>query len=105
MTPTLIQVAVMALAIGTISLTITKSGLFGWFRNWIESQSDFLGDLFSCPFCMAHWVALGAMLVYKPLLFSTGNQWSDFAVSWFALVALGSFVAGALFRIFGGVSK
>jgi len=105
MTPTISQVVVMALAIGTVSMTITKASFFEWFRNWLEDHTDFLADLFSCPYCMSHWVALGVMFLYQPLILDTGNKWPDLMMSWFALVALGSLVAGAISRIFGGVHE
>lgn len=105
MEPTLTQIAVMALAIGTVSMTITKADLFSWLRNWLEDHNEFLFDLFSCPYCMSHWVALGIMFLYQPLLLDTGNHWPDLAVSWMALVALGSMAAGAILRILGGVHE
>ena len=105
MTPTIPQVVVMALAIGTVSMTITKANVFEWLRDWLDKKNDFLADLFSCPYCMSHWVALVLMFVYQPLVLDTGNKWPDLAVSWFALVALGSLAAGAILLIFGGVTE
>lgn len=105
MTPTIQQIVVMALAVGTVSMTITKANIFEWLRNWIETKNDFLADLFSCPYCMSHWIALGLMFLYRPLILDTGNQWPDLFVSWFALVGLGSLVSGAILRIFGGVHE
>jgi len=105
MTPTIPQVVVMALAIGTVSMTITKANVFEWLRSWLEDRNDFLADLFSCPYCMSHWIALGVMFMYQPLLIDTGSRWPDLMISWFALVALGSLAAGAILRIFGGVHE
>jgi len=105
MEPSLIQIAVLALAIGTVSMTITKANVFAWLRNWLDDRNDFLADLFSCPYCMSHWVALGVMFMYQPLLIDTGSRWPDLAVSWFALVALGSLAAGAILRVFGGIEE
>ena len=102
---TITQTAVMALAIGTVSLTITQADLFSWLRNWLGEHNEVIADLFSCPYCMSHWIALGVMFMYQPLVLDTGNHWPDLAVSWFALIALGSMAAGSILRILGGVHE
>ena len=100
------QIVVMALAVGTVSMTITKANIFAWLRDWMDRLADhhsfmeWFADLFQCPYCMSHWIALGLMLIYQPLLLDTGNKWPDLVVSWFALVALGALSAGAIYRIF-----
>lgn len=107
------ELAVLALAIGALSLTITKGNIFEWLRAWIYRRSrnprewvrrpfGWLSELFDCPYCMAHWITLAAMLVYKPLLISTGREWPDLVVTYFALVAVSSLAAGVILRIFGG---
>jgi len=102
------EIAVLALVVGTISLTITKAAIFEIPREWLATKAEknlFLGwlsDLFECPYCMAHWVAFGVMLIWAPMLMVTGNRPVDLIASYFALVALGSLVAGAIFRILGG---
>jgi hypothetical protein len=101
MEPTLHETAVMAVAIGVVSLTITQATIFEWLREWIADRSEFLGELFECPYCMSHWIALLVMLIYRPQLLSTGHLWPDLVVSWFALVGLGSLVSGILLRVFG----
>lgn len=100
MASSLVQVAVLSLAIGVVSLTLTQAMLFEWLRGWIEDRSEFLGELFNCPYCMAHWIALGAMFIYQPMLIGTGPLWANWAVSWFAMVALGSVVSGLILRLF-----
>ena len=74
------QVAVLSLAIGVVSLTLTQAAIFEWLRDWIEDRSEFLGELFNCPYCMAHWVALGAMIIYQPMLIGTGPVWVNWVV-------------------------
>lgn len=107
------DIAVLALAIGAVSLTLTTADIFAWLRNWIEKRSysrtwlvkvpfGFLHGVFECPYCMSHWIVLAAMFVLEPVLFSTGHHWPDLVVSGFALVALSSVVAGGILRIFGG---
>ena len=107
------ELGALAFAIGAVSLTITKADLFAWFRDWLDRRArkprsllrhpfGWLSTLFDCPYCMAHWITFVVMFVYKPLLISTGREWPDLIVTYFALVALGSLVSGAVFRVFGG---
>jgi len=107
------DIAVLALAIGAVSLTLTKANIFAWLRGWIERRAhsrtaivrgpfSWLAELFDCPYCMSHWITLAAMYVLEPVLISTGHHWLDLVVSYFALVALSSLVAGTILRIFGG---
>jgi len=101
----LYQIGVLAVAVGTMSLTLTKGEIFDWLRVWLEDRDDkagwrWLSGLFGCPYCMAHWMALGAMFLYQPLILDTGNRWPDLAVSWLVLVALSSIVSGLILRVF-----
>ena len=107
------DIAVLALAIGAVSLTITKANIFEWLRAWLDRRArnprgwfrrpfGWLNELFDCPYCMAHWIVLVVMVVYKPLLIATGREWPDLVVTYFALVAVSSLAGGAIFRVFGG---
>lgn len=40
-----------------ISYTITKERIFRALREKLGGRETFLGWLFSCPYCMSHWVA------------------------------------------------
>jgi len=35
----------------------------------MKSKSAFLGELFSCGYCFAHWVSFGLVAIYRPKLF------------------------------------
>ena len=51
----MIEIIQMGLVVGVISITITKGSIFGWLR---DRSSGWIGELLSCPYCMAHWVSL-----------------------------------------------
>ena len=51
----MIEIIQMGLVVGVISITITKGSIFGWLR---DRCSGWIGELLSCPYCMAHWVSL-----------------------------------------------
>ena len=39
-------------------MILTMSSLFEPVRDFIESKSEFLGELVSCPMCLGFWVGL-----------------------------------------------
>lgn len=58
----------LGLVVGVIVVTITRGSLFTWLREWMWKRGEFVGNLFSCPYCLAHWVALGIILWSNPSL-------------------------------------
>ena len=61
-----------ALATAAVTMTVTRSSLFGPLR-------DYLGwKIFRCPYCLVHWVAFAFAL----------NLDGNYIINVFALVAL-----------------
>jgi hypothetical protein len=58
-----------SLAAASISFTISETKLFKPFRGWIKSRSRFLGELFSCGYCLGHWVSFALAALYRPRIF------------------------------------
>lgn len=81
-------------ATSAISLTITKSKFFAGFREWIGSKSDLLGELFSCPWCLSHWVSLGIFLFADLRL-----PFFWFIILLFANISLSGFLTNSMLRI------
>lgn len=92
--------AFIALAVASVSMTITKAKVFAPLREWVMDLNEWLGDLFSCPYCMSHWVALGAMLVFKPFVLYTEHPAADWTATWFALVTISSVFGGWIYRAY-----
>lgn len=71
--PDLILLSVVA---GVISLTLTYTPLTRPLRHKMIGWPLMLGELASCPYCMAHWVALGLAIWVGdgviPVLINTG---------------------------------
>lgn len=99
---TLLDFLFFALATASVALTITKATIFEPIRNWIIDRSDFFGELFSCPYCMSHWVSLGVIAYYQPRLVTSQYLIVDLTVSTFALITVASLLAASVFRLFGG---
>lgn len=90
-----INLIIISLAIASISYTISKGGIFRPMRLYIcKTESKFLGELISCPYCVSHWVSWIIMFViFKSLSL-------DFIISSFAAITLSMFWTGIIARSF-----
>jgi hypothetical protein len=69
---------------------VTETKLFKPFREWIGGVGSFIGELFSCGYCLGHWTAFGLVAIYQPRLFEL--WWPlDFLVTALALAWLSAF--------------
>lgn len=93
----------LALAIAAVSMTITKSRVFSGFRGWTKKNLKFVSGLFECPYCIAHWFALAAAWVYKPIIVTSGLVAVDIIVAMFSLVAVSSIFCGVIYWAFKGM--
>jgi len=96
----IIKLVFISLAVSSISMTITKAEIFAPIRNLLGRISKWLGKLFSCPYCMSHWIALPFIILYEPTITSLDGGWAifDYVLCWFAVVTLASFWSGLIFR-------
>jgi len=91
----------LGLCCGTISYTITKGSIFGPLRVWVIERTYWLGKLMQCPYCMSHWVAILAMLVFQPkTTMIGGNIVADYIATYFALTGLSAMASGCIFKLF-----
>lgn len=95
----LLPFILLGICCGVISYTITKGSIFGPLRLWMIDRSLFLAKLLQCPYCMSHWVACGAMLVFQPKMIG-GNVVADYIATGFALTGLSVLTAGTFFKLF-----
>lgn len=68
----------LALACASISFTLTKTPIFDFVRVRLKKH-PLLFELWQCPYCMGHWVALGLVLVINPRPFT--GTWFDLVLS------------------------
>lgn len=102
MMPGLLYLGLLVLIVAPVTLTITKAGIFAPLRNFIASKSKWLGELARCPYCMSHWVSLGTVVLFKPVVL---DDWAPnllFCV--FSLVSVSSWVMWAVFTAHSGMS-
>lgn len=93
--------ALLAASIGPVAYTITSSKVSMPIRLAItrravasrDARLRWLSDLLSCPYCVSHWLAFAATLVYRPWLVDSGlpaglGRPFDFFVTAMAMVAV-----------------
>ncbi len=102
--PNLLTIAFLALFVSVVSLTITKAKAFSTIREKIIEKSDWLGYLFSCPYCLSHWVSLLVVAVYRPITVSSGMLLADLVVSIFVIVALATMFAWVIYHAYKGLA-
>lgn len=91
---------VIAFAASSISYTITQTELFVPVRNLSQKFGHMIGYLFSCFYCMSHWVIIAGVLVYQPILISSGHTFVDIVVSIFFIITISTFISGFIFKVF-----
>jgi hypothetical protein len=89
----------LSLATAAISVTIARGKIFAPAREYVASLSTWLGDLFSCPYCVSHYVAMGAVFIYRPVVVVSSMYVVDLIASAFVVVALSALVAGAIISL------
>ena len=85
----------LAAATAALSLTITRSGVFASIRQGIARQSTRGARLFSCPYCMSHWIAMIIVALYRPVQFVTFTTFAvDMIISVFAIIGFSVIIIG-----------
>ena len=82
----------VALCAACISYTITRTSIFKWLREIVETWHPKLEELIHCPYCFAHYVVLTIMFTTKDisskLIHINGFVVYDFLFTWFCIVCL-----------------
>jgi hypothetical protein len=91
-----VTVGYLALAVATISLTISKGVIFRSTRDWIAKHSEWFGSLVRCPYCLAHWLAFGGVAIYRLRLVHSNVALVDYFVSAMVVIALATMIIGLM---------
>ncbi|RQW06329.1 DUF1360 domain-containing protein [candidate division KSB1 bacterium] len=71
----------LSLVTASLAFMLTESKIFQPWRQWLKAHSRFFGELFSCGFCLGHWIALFLVILFKPHLFPTWWLFDYFLVT------------------------
>ena len=72
------KIILLSMICATVSFTITESKLFSQFREFLAMYTEWLFKLFSCGYCLGHYISFFLVIVYKPLLFNSGYDLLDY---------------------------
>lgn len=90
----------IAVAVSSISITITQTELFVPVQNIANKCGYMIGYLFKCFYCMKHWVAIAGVAIYQPRIIMSDYILVDWVVSLFFTITLSSLVSGLMFKVF-----
>lgn len=86
---------ILGLASATISTTVGSSRLFKPMRERVALQSEFLGDLIGCPYCLGHYSA--ALLLLGQSQAGWVHGWGT---RWLAVTAISALISGIIGRLY-----
>ena len=101
--PELLQLTLVASAVGTVANTIAKTSIFSKMRVAIYRRSEWFGELVRCPLCLSHWLCLFALFFYPSFPVYSSCFLADCAVSWFLMVLVSSIAVGIIKTAFSGM--
>ena len=62
-----IELVLLSLAVATASMTLGVSRIAKPWRDWMMTyRSPWPGHFAHCPYCLSHWLAFLAVLLYHP---------------------------------------
>lgn len=98
----LIDLVILSMAIGSMSMTITKTEIFKTLRDSVPGW--FLKKVMTCPYCLSHWLSFFAVGYYKPVIIRSRYVETDLIVSIFAVITLSSASCWLIYKAFSQMS-
>jgi hypothetical protein len=82
----------------SIAHTVTTQVIFKPLREWLAPKlgEAYWGNLIRCPYCFAHWVALGLTLVTGLTFTITSNWFINTFVTWMAITGMANIISWVL---------
>ena len=99
-----VKLLLLSVACGSISMTVSKSKFFQPFRRLVKSKSPFFGELFSCPYCVSHWVSILLTIIYFPRPVCSRYAIIDAWISIMMMVSLASVTAFVVYYAYAVMS-
>ena len=81
------EIILLALAVASTSVTISKSNALEWLRNLVSKLGRWPEELIHCPYCLSHWIAAAGVLLMAE------GTWFQILLTTMAVVTLASFAA------------
>lgn len=87
----LVTLTLIALAVATIAMTVTKASVFMPLRVYMRAHHPWPGKLVTCSYCTSHWAAFFTVALCRPQLVPAAPL-VNYGVVAFAAVALATFI-------------
>lgn len=102
-----LNLCMLSLACGAVSMTIAKSSIFEGLRGWVSRRWPTAGKGISCPYCTSHWVAFALTAVYfrQVRFISSGVTIFDFFAIAMAMAALAAIPARVIFSAYSAMGQ
>lgn len=78
------EIILLALAISSFSMTVTKANAFDWVRWQVSKLGYWPEELINCPYCLSHWLAIPSVIALHH------GTWTNLVLTIFAVVTLAS---------------
>jgi hypothetical protein len=85
------EILLISFVVASVSYTVTDALVFKPFREWTEKRSHVFGKLFSCGYCLSHWISFFMVWLFEIDLFISGYGFIDFFLSAIAIVWIAAF--------------
>lgn len=80
----IIKAILLSMVVASISFFISHSQLLEKQRKWLWHHNESLAELLSCCYCLGHWVAMVALLLFPIRLFDA--FWpADYVMTWLVI--------------------
>lgn len=100
----MVQVFLLSIVTACISFTVAEMKIFAPFRMWIKEKNSFFGNLFSCGYCLGHWVSFILVAIYQPRLLHSW-WWLDYFLTALIVAWLAAFQWAMMCWLFKRIEK
>lgn len=95
-----------ALCCASVSFTVTSTGIFKPFREWISKFHTKIEDLIHCPWCFGHWCVFILLLTSDLPVVVVSHYWLyNFLFTAFIMCSIQGLVHYVLLRAYEPVAK
>lgn len=89
---------VLALVVSSISYTMSSMEIFEPLRAFCHKKNKWIGSLFSCFYCLSHWVTFFFVALYQPQIIPGAHILINLMVSSFFIIQLATYFSGFIFK-------
>lgn len=58
------DLVILSLAVAALSMTVAKSNVMAWLRDFVSEFGAWAEELIHCPYCLSHWLAVVGVVMW-----------------------------------------